>query len=262
MPRATIDIEPATLAILSRATFEGGVLKLPPHLPRADYVAANTVLMALGGKWSRQAKGHTFGTRDAEDLATALGRAIETGTVTDTKKALEQFYTPTEVAVDVARWAVEPGDHVLEPSAGQGSLVAAALDAGALSVTALDVDEANVVALRSLNDKRGGIEVFNRDFLYFAAHHEAEPFDAVLMNPPFSRNQDIAHVRAAWNLLRPGGRLAAITSPHWTFAQDAASQAFRDWFNGSVDGSWTELPEGTFKDAGTLVRTVLIRATK
>ena len=36
MPRATIEIEPATLAILAKASFSGGVLKLPPHLPRAD----------------------------------------------------------------------------------------------------------------------------------------------------------------------------------------------------------------------------------
>lgn len=261
MSRATIYIDPATLAILAKATFANGVLTLPPRLPRADYVAANTVLMALGGRWDRKAKGHTFWTRDAESLAEALQRAIETGTVTDTKKALEQFYTPTEVAVDMARWAVEPGDHVLEPSAGLGSLVFAALDAGALSVTALDVDEANVVALRSLNDKRGGMDVYRDDFLEWAGVNTFVTFDAVLMNPPFSRNQDIAHVRASWNLLRPGGRLAAITGPHWMFANDQNSIAFRNVMN-AWDAKVEELPEGTFKDAGTMVRTVLIRATK
>jgi len=264
MPRATIDIEPATLAILAKASFSGGVLKLPERLSRADYVAANTVLMALGGRWDKRMKGHTFGTRDAESLAEALQRAIETGTVTDTKKALEQFYTPTEVAVDMARWAVEPGDHVLEPSAGQGSLVFAALDAGALSVTAVEIDEANVVALRSLNDKRGGVDVRMGDFMepvMPAVLKHNEPFDAVLMNPPFSRNQDIAHVRAAWNLLRPGGKLAAITSPHWTFAGEKACQDFGRWTQ-EIRAVCENLPEGTFKDAGTMVRTVLIRATK
>jgi predicted RNA methylase len=164
----------------------------------------------------------------------------------------------------MAAWAVEPGDHVLEPSAGIGSLVFAALDAGALSVTAVEIDPGNCTALCRIGMDRcasGGMDVHGEDFIpwsYQRAHLIEDRFDAVVMNPPFSRNQDIAHVRAAWSLLRPGGKLIAVTSPHWTFAQDRASQEFRDW----LPGTWEDLPEGTFKAFGTMVRTVLIKATK
>lgn len=37
-------------------------------------------------------------------------------------------------------------------------------------------------------------------------------FDAVIMNPPFSRRQDVRHITKAMSMLKPGGRLAAIAS--------------------------------------------------
>lgn len=74
--------------------------------------------------------------------------------------------------------------------------------------------------------------------------------DRVVMNPPFSAGQDMAHVTRAFELLNPGGRLVSIMSPHWTFAADKRSIAFRAWQSG-LGGDWTALPQGAFSGSGT-----------
>ncbi len=92
-----------------------------------------------------------------------------------------------------------------------------------------------------------------------------------MMNPPFSRNQDIRHVMRALDFLRPGGRLVAIMSPHFTFAQDALSRTFRKLIgypDSSAQGVGADqivadatvemLPAGTFTAEGTNVASVLV----
>ncbi|MNJ04833.1 hypothetical protein D3C73_1657790 [compost metagenome] len=45
-------------------------------------------------------------------------------------------------------------------------------------------------------------------------------------------------------------------SPHWTFANDTKSIQFRNWLNDK--GYYEKLPEGSFKESGTGVNTVLV----
>ncbi|MCY4636538.1 MAG: strawberry notch family protein, partial [Acidobacteria bacterium] len=136
---------------------------------------------------------------------------------------LQQFSTPLQVAwaASVAA-AIRPGDTVLEPSAGTGMLAALA---------ALRIDEAagGSLHLNELAGTRAGLLRYcfpdTRVSRHDAEHigdllPQVEP-SVVLMNPPFSRSPhldrmrrdaDLRHVRAAYAALRPGGRLAAITS--------------------------------------------------
>ncbi len=103
---------------------------------------------------------------------------------------------------------------------------------------------------------------------YYVQHNgqpieEPPAFDRVIMNPPFSRCQDIAHVRKAFDWLAPGGRLAAIMSPHWTFAGDKASLDFRAWLDSQGDGtiySWSSqtIEAGAFRGEGTGVNTLIL----
>lgn len=240
-------------AVLSAAVIDGAAVKLTGSLDRKLYAATDKVLQALGGKWDKRAKAHVF-PRDAGAL---LDAALADGRVIDTKKALEQFDTPHDLARRMARMAaIGPDDWVLEPSAGIGNLIRA-IGPEHPNMLAVEIDHARFRVLQQF----GSLRAVNMDFLQYAAPPMQPTFDAVLMNPPFSRNQDIKHIRAAWSLLRPGGRLVAITSPHWRFAQDRESADSRGWF-AEIGASDEDLPAGTFKDSGTQVGSRLIFATK
>jgi len=157
--------------------------------------------------------------------------------------------TPPDLAARMVEMAdLRPGHRVLEPSAGSGALVDATKCLG-VHVTAVEI---NYDATRVLAEKAE--RVVHADFLN--CNGELGTFDRVLINPPFSNNQDIKHVRHAFDKLRDGGRLVAIMSPHWTFANDRASQDFRAWFE-ERGGTYEELPAGTFKESGTMVNSVL-----
>ena len=102
-----------------------------------------------------------------------------------------------------------------------------------------------------------GVRVFNENANHLNAVLPADVKPTVvLMNPPFSRQQDVQHVLHAFKFLRPGGRLVAVMSPSWAFRQNKLSEEFRQF----VDkyGDYYDNPPGTFKAAGTSVNTVLV----
>jgi ParB/RepB/Spo0J family partition protein len=241
------------VTILARSTIEGNVLTLPAQLDRDTYLRVNKALTAVRGKWDRKAKGHVFPFDPRELIAST----VDTCTVLDAKKALGFFETPHELATEMVRLAaLKPGDTALEPSAGLGRIVAPLLRAGA-SVAAVEIDRASVFALR---DAFPGITTYGEAFEDFAAR-EATLFDAVVMNPPFAAGSDIAHIRAAWGFVRPGGRLVAVCCEGPFFREDKASRAFRDWLSG-IGAEARKLPDRTFRESGTDVAARLIVAIK
>lgn len=130
---------------------------------------------------------------------------------------------------------------VLEPSCGKGNI---ALSLVRLGHSVLCVEK--VPALAEYCRKQG-LEVECADFLELTP----EPFDRVLMNPPFEHKQDEQHIRRAYTLLKPGGRLVAICS-----AMAAARMA--SWVN---ERGWSEeLPENAFKNSerSTGVQTAML----
>jgi hypothetical protein len=91
-------------------------------------------------------------------------------------------------------------------------------------------------------------------------HATPEPFDACVMNPPFSRRADIHHVRHAARFVRPGGRLAAIMSGGIRFRGDKLGVEFRSWL--SAQGATIEDNDhGAFSESGTEVSTVMVAFT-
>ena len=111
-------------------------------------------------------------------------------------KLLGSFYTPEVTATTLARWVVRTGgDRILEPSAGNGSLIRAALaraealaEVPTCNIVAFDIDPTAIHELRSQELPR--TSVIEADFLNQTAATFA-PFDAVLANPPFNRNHSI-----------------------------------------------------------------------
>ena len=239
--------------ILARSTIAGNVLTLPEQLDRETYLRVDKALKAARGKWDRKAKGHVF-PFDPREL---IGEAVETGHVVDARRTLQFFQTPDHLARRMAELArLKPGDIVLEPSAGLGRIVRHLVAAGA-QVEAVEIDPANCLTLRAMSGIRC---VVQQDFLDYAAAG-ASLFDAVVMNPPFANNQDIGHIRLAWDRLHPGGRLVAICSEGPFFREDAVARGFRAWLD--EIGAYSEkLPPETFRESGTGVNTRLITATK
>lgn len=240
----TIDDE--TMTVLRASTVTETSVKLPAgQLARPLYAKVNKVLETAGGKWNRSAQAHTFTT----DPRPALGLAVEKGAILDVKKATQAFYTPMGVARQVVAHASVEGKAVLEPSAGHGALADACMVAGARSVVCVESDPQSAHHLR----RTFTFEVIEGDFL----KQSPTQFDRVVMNPPFTAGQDIAHVTHAFQFLRPGGRLVAIMSPSWQTAQNKKATAFRSFVE--QHGRVAEQVEaGAFKESGTNIATVIV----
>lgn len=107
--------------------------------------------------------------------------------------------------------------------------------------------EVNPKLAASLKSVYAVVDVRCGDFLELQ-EPDLGTFDKVIMNPPFSKAADIAHINHARRLLRPGGRLVAICAngPRQRAAlMDEAEH-------------WEDLPAGTFQAQGTGVNAALV----
>ena len=102
-----------------------------------------------------------------------------------------------------------------------------------------------------------GFDVVASDFL---ATSPTGLTDVVVGNPPFAKRADVHHIRHAWKFLRPGGRLVEIASVGVMHRDDALGSEFRSFV--AAHGRFEELPEGSFIESGTSVRTCLVLLRK
>lgn len=253
MPRTTRLSDPV-LAILSTVRIEGNTVFLTCGMLSGDkagrklYLDVNDALMALGGKWNRKAKGHVFDSDPTEKIE----NAILTGEVTPPSKN-GYFPTPAPIVEQLIELAgVQPGDLVLEPSAGTGNIAFELVRKGC-AVYACELLPENRAALKAPGKPL--VELWKEpDFLKF----ESDPiYDAVVMNPPFEKQADIDHVLHAYTMLKPGGRLVSVMAAGITFRQDKKATGLRELIENS-GGEIIPLPDGAFKESGTMVRTVIV----
>ena len=169
---------------------------------------------------------------------------------------LQQFSTPLPLAYAALQAAaIRPGDIVLEPSAGTGMLAV-------MAECALGGRARDSLVLNELAPVRAGVlsSLFPEASV---TRHNAEAIadylpdvrpSVVLMNPPFSAtpgvsskrpDADLRHIRSALSMLKPGGRLVAITSancipntPSWPFSASVAGgkETAKVVFTMAVDG--------------------------
>lgn len=242
-------------AILRLGHGQDSVFYLPSEmLDRSLYVQVNKVLADLGGHWNRKLRCHVF----PADPMPLIEQALAGGAYMDRRSELQLFDTPVVLAERMVKAArVEAHDRVLEPSAGRGQIVRELLTKTSM-VTAIDIDEHNIQALRSLQGRIGpNMEVIQADFLAWGTVASESRFEVVVMNPPFTRGQDIHHVMLAFHQVRVGGRLVAIMSEGPFFRGDRQSIAFRDWLE-TLRGTSECLPDATFRESGTSVATRLV----
>ncbi len=165
------------------------------------------------------------------------------------------FPTPEALAVRMVELAdLCAGDRVLEPSAGKGDLALQVKMHGA-EVECFEVVPRLCEILRAK-----GLDAECCDFLDF---YPSEIYDAVVMNPPFEKGQDIDHVRHAFKFLRPGGRLVAIISGGALQRMDRKASEFQAWLDEvgaeATDNGQAFAGVEAFRQTGVRTSTVVIR---
>lgn len=116
---------------------------------------------------------------------------------------LQQWHTPPRLAARMCDESIDliEGAHVLEPSAGGGALVRAALDVGAEHVTAVEIDPLWCRRLRArfaVGIDHGRVEVIEADFLAWVQTLRTAryAFDVAVTNPPFDDGRDTTFLAA------------------------------------------------------------------
>jgi hypothetical protein len=160
------------------------------------------------------------------------------------------FPTPPAVCNQMVNLAdLRDGQILLEPSAGAGNLADACLVAATVSMTLVEVNYELAAFLRD----KGYQDVQECDFLSW----QGGPFERIVMNPPFESNQDMTHIRHAYDLLRPGGRLVSVIGEGPFFRANGGAPEFRLWLD-ELGAEIHDLPAGAFTSSGTGVKARII----
>jgi predicted RNA methylase len=264
----TIDSD--VLAELSAAEIDGANVRLVRQIDRKLYLRCADVLESFGGKWNKKAKAHIFDDEPGERIDNAiLTRSYER--LKDVGQTLGWFPTPAPLVARVIELAqLKAGMSVLEPEAGTGAIAdAAAAIVGLPNVLCCEIrpDASDVLREKGYMVREGNFLLTTPPTSYGAS---GSPADRVLMNPPFSRGLDQAHVAHAWRFVAAGGRLVSIMAgfyrgdeimPAFQGRQDAKSREVAEFFE-ERSGEWEPCPEGSFKPAGTTIPTVIVTVDK
>ena len=184
--------------------------------------------------------------------------------------ALSFWPTPDDVANDLVYQLLEPwhglggGVRVLEPSAGAGHLVHAIQhhlpDA---DITAVEPSAPRAATLRTLpgvHVVESTLEAYQVEVSMHAFAGQWEPYDLVIMNPPFTldgRPEAWAeHVLTIYSdpyLLKPGGVIGAIVPRIVMTGKSKRVRALRD-----LVGGVEECEQGAFDCVGAQVSTALM----
>jgi hypothetical protein len=134
------------------------------------------------------------------------------------------FPTPAGIIERMLEIAnIEPWHKVLDPSAGGGDICVAVRNLGVPNVHCFEIDSTLIDALTLF-----GFAPHGRDFL------TATPrpiYDRVLMNPPYSKDAYIQHVRNAYQWLIPGGELIAVLPNEYQNSSIKKRREFADWLD-------------------------------
>ncbi|WP_432001600.1 rRNA adenine N-6-methyltransferase family protein [Streptomyces sioyaensis] len=222
---------------------------VPFEIDRPVYEAMNKVLKEMGGAWDgrKAVRAHVFPYRIEEFMRQCLA-------ADDYPSRYEQgwFPTPPNLVMQICDLAgICAGMTVLEPSAGSGALTGEIARRGGV-VDAFEIDERRAEILRGQGDAR---RVVHGDFLAADPLDYAEPFDRVVMNPPFTKGLD--HIKHAIGFMADDGILVSVMSNGLMWWSDKDTVEFRAIVE-EVGGEIEELPEDSFAMSGTNARTCLL----
>lgn len=236
---------------LGLGRFDWNIYFLPPvQLDRKAYKEVNEILTSLGGARSRKEKGHIFEGEEVE-LIDALQEVLDSGettTLQEIKKLYQYYPTPSELAKKLVELAdIKEWDMVLEPSAWQGAI---AVEIPERLCCEIDVCELNQENASILIDK--WFPPVHSDFLEYNAM-----YDKIIMNPPFSKNQDVKHILHAYECLNDWGRLVSIAS---SSIQTKETKLHKELME--LDPEFIEVDDWAFKESWTMVNTFIVIINK
>ena len=264
-----IDSQDLIRSIFREATTdENGILHLPNYqLDKKTYAEVKKQIEAIGGKWKGgKTQGFIFHEKiDADKVRDMLIKGID---LAERKVKYQFFGTPFKVATYILgflplrynedrtkTYRIKDTDRILEPSAGQGSIINAIHYFNPnVIVDCFEMMEENREILKTLPN----VNILGDNFL---ESDTGLQYDIIVANPPFTNNQDIDHVARMLEHLKIGGTLISIMSPHWIFANDLKSRAFRYMINNTTSDAHY-LPKGAFKDSGTDTQTTFVVLNK
>lgn len=242
-----------TEEVLSQSTVEGLTVKLPSiQLDRNEYLEVKKKLELIGGKWKGgKVQGFVF-THDPSELL----KQVANGEKRNLKKEFQFFFTPDAVArmIMYKLPKIYPDTKIIEPSAGSGALITA------LRKYANGGEEAMVDCYEIMDINRTklvnvpGAVLIGEDFLTCDKRHY---YDIVIANPPFTKNQDIDHIRKMYDVCKPGGTIVTMSSVSWELGSNKKQVDFKNWLE-RLEAEQEDVAEGAFKEAGTNVRTKLL----
>ena len=244
--------------VLKNCTVQGTTVKLPGvQLERKLYQEVAKSLELIGGKWKG---GKVMGFVFQQD-PTELLEQIANGEKKNLKKEFQFFATPPDLADQLVFEAqIEPTHLILEPSAGQGAIVNAVNRVFPnTKVYCYELMPVNQAIL----DKIEEAEFIGADFLNPDGMNVAQQlqFDRIIANPPFSKNQDIDHIKEMYNCLKVGGRLVSIASESWVTGTQRKQVEFKNWLS-EVGADIIDIERGAFKESGTMVGVKIIIINK
>lgn len=246
---------PNTQDVLKGCTVEGNIVKLPnEQLDRNTYTDVAKQLNLIGGTW----KGGKIAGFVFQEDPTQLLAQISGGEKRNLKKEFQFFGTPAALADRLVELAnPSEKDAILEPSAGQGAIIHAIN-----RYLSIEPDEIFCYELMPLNvtflGKIGNVSMLGEDFL---KHDSNNKFDVIIANPPFTKNQDIDHIRHMFACLKESGTLVTVCSPHYRRTSGKKETEFKNWLQ-QLGAEIIDVPAGTFKESGTSIATVIIKIHK
>ncbi len=258
-------IDDSIIESLQKLRVEGNTAYLPTEV-LDNYPQVKRVLQNAGATYRRNA--FIF----PGDAATVFSKLI-TGTAVNPKQEFQQFFTPDRWADYIVELAqLQDGMSILEPEAGDGQLIRAIyrkfprIMEGPNDDPCVTVDYYELLAenresisrwLHSDEKALSRTSDMGAVLLQVKAptsNHDR--YDRVIMNPPFTKNLDIAHIRHAWEFVRPGGKLLSYCSGHPWISSNKIGIAFREFV--SSYGYSIPVEDGAFKESGTNVKTRVV----
>jgi len=246
--------------ILKQSKLEGEILRLPDiKLDRKEYLTLANKLQSIGGKWKGgKIQGFVFDNDPTENIELLIGNNNH-----NPIKEFQFFPTPDDLADEMINHLNEMvviNCTILEPSAGQGSLINALLKKypNTKTIHYCEIMETN----RNILDQKfpDRLHFVCEDFLkidYEMLLEEVSDYDIIIANPPFSKNRDIDHIHKMYDLLSEYGILVTLASRHWESCNNKKETEFREWLK-EVNAEIIPIKEGRFKESGTSIATNMI----